>query len=272
MQAQAKRIDKLAGAATAVPTSAMDDWPTLDLGGLPITRATRDEVASGFVEHAILVRDKLQAPFYSTSANGQVIALCADDAEFLSDFLEADQILADGMPMVFCSRWKHKDPLRERVATTDLYHDVATKAQEAGVSYFLLGGDETSNERAVANTRVRYPRLNVIGRRNGYFGLEEEADIVRQINELKPDILWIGMGVPREQKFISRNLQNLKNVGIIKTSGGLFDFLSNKRSRAPDWMQNVGLEWLYRGILEPRRLGLRYLQTNHKALFRILRS
>lgn len=272
MQAQANRIDTQAGAATEASTSVMDDWPALDLGGLPITRATRDEVASGFVEHALRVRDRLQAPFYSTSANGQVIALCADDAEFLSDFLEADQVLADGMPMVFCSRWKHKDPLQERVATTDLYHDVATKAQEAGVSYFLLGGDETSNELAVANTRKRYPQLKVVGRRNGYFGPDEEADIVRQINELKPDILWIGMGVPREQKFISRNLQSLKNVGVIKTSGGLFDFLSNKRSRAPDWMQNVGLEWLYRGILEPRRLGLRYLQTNHKALFRILRS
>lgn len=272
MQVQANHTDTQAEIAMATSKSAMDSWPVLDLGGLPITRATRDEVASGFIQHALLVRDQLQTPFYSTSANGQVIALCADDAEFLSDFLEADQILADGMPMVFCSRWKHKEPLQERVATTDLYHDVATKAQEAGVSYFLLGGDETSNKRAVANTLTQYPGLKVAGRRNGYFGPDEEAEIVRRINELKPDILWIGMGVPREQKFISRNLQNLKNVGVIKTSGGLFDFLSNKRSRAPGWMQNVGLEWLYRGFLEPRRLGLRYLQTNHKALYRILRS
>jgi exopolysaccharide biosynthesis WecB/TagA/CpsF family protein len=79
------------------------------------------------------------------------------------------------------------------------------------------------------------------------------------------------MGVPREQVFALRYRDRLTNVGLIKTSGGLFDFLSGRNSRAPQWMQSVGLEWLYRLGLEPRRLFLRYLRTNPHALYLLLR-
>jgi len=76
--------------------------------------------------------------------------------------------------------------------------------------------------------------------------------------------------VPLEQQFVARNIDKLTGVGVIKTSGGLFDFISGKNSRAPAWMQNVGLEWLYRTILEPRRLLSRYLKTNPIALWQIM--
>ena len=79
------------------------------------------------------------------------------------------------------------------------------------------------------------------------------------------------MGVPTEQRFIAAHAHELRHVGMIKTSGGLFNFLSGKNSRAPGWMQNAGLEWLYRIILEPRRLFWRYLVTNPVALWQMLR-
>lgn len=243
--------------------------PTLPVGGLPVTWSHRNAVADAFISHALLARHFEMPPFYSTSANGQVIVMCDEDSEIRKEFLCADQILADGMPMVLFSKIKHDLPFVERVATTDLFHDVAERAENAGVSFYFLGGDETSNKLAVERTVERYPNLIVAGRRNGYFDLQEEKNVVEQVNEAKPDILWVGMGVPREQKFVSRNLNVLTNVGVIKTSGGLFDFLSLKRSRAPAWMQSAGLEWLYRTMLEPRRLGVRYLQTNHKALYKM---
>lgn len=248
----------------------MTTWPTKEIGGLPITWTNRETTAEGFISHALLARGFERQPFYSTSANGQVIVMCSEDASVREEFLRADQILADGMPMVFFSKFKLGLQNTERVATTDLYHDVAIRAEKAKVSFYLLGGDEDSNRLAVSNTQDMYPDLNVVGRRNGYFEPEKEEEIVAAINEAGPDILWVGMGVPREQQFVSRNRAKLTNVGVVKTSGGLFDFLSLKRSRAPDWMQEAGLEWLYRSLLEPRRLGPRYLQTNHKAFLRML--
>ncbi|MFN3133497.1 MULTISPECIES: WecB/TagA/CpsF family glycosyltransferase [unclassified Roseibium] len=242
------------------------------LGGLPITWTDRKTAAETLIARALAKRGSAEEPYYSTSANGQVIVMCDEDDAVRQEFLQADQILADGMPMVWIARIKHGLQNIERVATTDLYHDVALVAQDVGASFYLLGADEKSNAAAVSNTQKFYPDLHVVGRRNGYFGANEEDAIVSEINNLAPDILWIGMGVPREQQFVSRNLKKLTNVGVIKTSGGLFDFLSLKNPRAPEWMQNLGLEWLYRTMQEPRRLGPRYLQTNHKAFFIMLRD
>ena len=244
----------------------MSTWPVRQLGGLPITVADRNEIADAFVEWALAARDQDVRPFYSTSANGQVMAMCAEDQDLLDDFLFADQIVADGMPMVIYSKLFGKNELPERVATTDLFHDVAAIAAERGASYFMFGADEISNLVATQNTQERYPDLNIVGRRNGYFLKEEEADIVAEINDVKPDVLWVSMGVPREQRFIREHIDNLKNVGVIKTSGGLFDFLSERNSRAPNWVQNLGFEWAYRAAQEPSRLGPRYLLTNPQAL------
>jgi len=122
---------------------------------------------------------------------------------------------------------------------------------------------------AVLNVRRAYPDLNIAGFRHGYFAGREEQ-VVAEINDCGPDILWVGMGVPNEQMFSLTWRARLTNVGLIKTSGGLFDFLSGRKSRAPQWMQSAGLEWLYRVALEPRRLLGRYLGTNPHALYLLL--
>lgn len=244
----------------------MANWPVRILGAMPITVASRQQTANGFIDFAKKHRNSGKRPFYSTSSNGQVMTMCYDDADLASEFAKADQILPDGMPMVFASKILSGTSLPERVATTDLFHDVAKLASENEVSFFLLGADEDANVATFDNVKRQYPNLNIVGRRNGYFSQDEEPDIIAHINELKPDILWVSMGVPREQYFISRNIDALTNVGVIKTSGGLFDFLSLRRSRAPNLMQSMGLEWVYRAMLEPKRLGIRYALSNPKAL------
>ncbi len=249
----------------------MNDWPTSHLGRLPITQTDLESSARGFVTEALARRGENLRPFYSTSANGQVLALCGKDPDFLALMRKADQIHADGTPMVLYSKLFSKTPLPERVATTDLVHDVAQAAQEAGVSFYFLGATEEVNARAVEEMRSRYPKLVFAGRRNGYFSRDEEDAIVDEVNAAKPDILWIGLGVPLEQQFLDRNIDRLTGVGVVKTSGGLFDFISGKNSRAPHWMQASGLEWLYRLWLEPRRLAVRYLTTNPQALGALIR-
>ncbi|HWK13279.1 MAG TPA: WecB/TagA/CpsF family glycosyltransferase [Rhizobiaceae bacterium] len=248
----------------------MRDWPSTVLGRLPIVRAGMDDSAEGFIRTALAARGKNERPFYSTSANGQVIALYGQDGAFRALMDQADQIHADGMPMVRYSKMFSKNPVTERVATTDLVHAVAERAVEAGVRFYFLGASEEVNARAVERMKELHPGLVFAGRRNGYFKREEEDAIVADILASKTDILWIGLGVPLEQAFVSRNIDRLR-VGVIKTSGGLFDFLSGRNKRAPGWMQAVGLEWAYRMYLEPRRLGWRYLASNPVALHALFR-
>ena len=241
--------------------------PVEMIGGLPIAAIDCADTARLMVDVAALRRESSRPALVFTSANGQVLSMCARHAGIRKLFLDADLIHADGMPIVLASRLLCNRPLPERVATTDLFHDVAKVAQDRGTTFYLLGGTSSVVEQAVRRARLLYPRLKIVGYRDGYFSREEEPAIVEAIDAARPDILWVGLGAPAEQRFSMRNRERLRNVGIIKTSGGLFDFLSGKNSRAPRWMQAASLEWAYRTWLEPRRLAGRYIVTNPHAMY-----
>ena len=247
------------------------DVPVATIGGLPIAVIDRARSAALMVDTALSRRDTAQPPLVFTSANGQVLSMCARDARIRNLFLDADLIHADGMPLVFVSRLFRKTPLPERVATTDLFHDTAIVAQQRGASIYLLGATKAVVDQAVRRTRELYPTLKIAGYNSGYLRRDgDEERIVADINQAKPDILWLGLGAPAEQSFAARNRNKLHGVGLIKTSGGLFDFVSGRNSRAPAWLQRIGLEWAYRIYLEPRRLAGRYLLTNPHAIFLLL--
>lgn len=240
------------------------------IGRLPIAVIGREASAEVMIRAALDARGERGPALFVTSANGQVISECARSPALRQLFLSADLIHADGMPLVFASRIKGRHRLPERVATTDLFHDVARLAQKTGASFYLLGASAAVIERAVARVGAIYPGLKIAGYRNGYWTPDEADNVIAAINDSAPDILWVGMGVPREIAFSVQNRGKLTNVGLIKTSGGLFDFLSGKSSRAPSWMQSSGLEWLYRLSLEPRRLIRRYAGTNLHAAYLLL--
>jgi exopolysaccharide biosynthesis WecB/TagA/CpsF family protein len=241
---------------------------------LPIAAIDRAASAQLMIDVALARRDTNAPPLVFTSANGQVLSLCARYSAIRDLFLAADLIHADGMPLVFASRLFSATPLPERVATTDLFHDVARLAQRRRARFFLLGATSSVVEEATHRIRAHYPDLELAGTRCGYLRRRGEDDrIVDEINDARPDILWLGLGAPLEQEFAVRHRDRLRGVGLIKTSGGLFDFLSGKNSRAPGWMQLAGLEWAHRAYLEPRRLAWRYLLTNpHAALLLLTRT
>jgi len=174
------------------------------------------------------------------------------------------------MPAVLASWLFTSTPFPERAATTDLFHDIARLAEHDGTTMYFLGASEEQNRRAVNEVRRMYPRLQIVGRHHGYLTPKETEDVVRDINRVGPDIVWIAMGVPKEQEFCVEHRHALKNVGLLKTAGGMFDFLSCLRSRAPKWMQIAGLEWFYRLSLEPKRLFVRYALTNIDALWLLI--
>ena len=183
----------------------MTDQSKSIIGGLPITVEDLEGAARRMIDHAVAARGKDLSPLYSTSANGQVLSMCALQPDVKALFEEADIIHADGEPLVHASKLLAKSRLPERVATTDLIHNTARMAEAEAVSFYFLGASQDEIERAVANMKARYPKLIFAGYRNGYIKPDEEDAVIEQVNAAKPDILWIGMGVPREQDFVSRN-------------------------------------------------------------------
>jgi exopolysaccharide biosynthesis WecB/TagA/CpsF family protein len=246
-------------------------WRRIRIGDLPVVVTNRIETARVMVDESLKRRGLWRYPAYLTSTNGEVTYRCAIDESERSLFLQADAIHADGMPHVFASRLRCDIALPERVATSDLFDDVACQAQARGATMFMLGATEFSNASAARRVRNRFPGLKLVGHRGGFFNnADDEIRACSQIADLAPDILWVSMGVPREQRFVVRHRHRLTSVGVIKTSGGLFDFLAGSKPRAPVWMQDAGLEWFWRACLEPKRLGWRYLKTNPLALYLLL--
>jgi exopolysaccharide biosynthesis WecB/TagA/CpsF family protein len=246
--------------------AATAEVPRITVGGLRMA-AIDLEATADFMIEATDPDNRIGRPLFLTSANGEVLARCSTEPQTERLFRAADLINADGQPLVAASKLQSWFPLPERVATTDLFHAVARKAEAAGRTFYMFGASEDENARAVENVRNLYPNLKIVGHSHGYLrddGLRAKVD---EINALAPDYLWVALGVPNEQAFAEEFTPLLSNVGVIKTSGGLFNFLSGSRSRAPQWMQKVGLEWAWRTWLEPRRLFWRYLTTNPRALY-----
>lgn len=248
------------------------DFPVVHVGGFPTAAITREALAEVMVRDCMKAREQGRAwlPRLVFSSNGQGIALAGRDKRFADAMDEADIIHADGMPVVFASRLT-RHPLPERIATTDFFHDAARAAERSGMKFFLLGAKEEQNRQAVDQIRTLYPNLQIVGRHHGYFGPDEDEAVCAQICEAQPDVVWIALGKPRQEIWAVRNRERLAGVGWIKTCGGLYAFLSGDAPRAPAWMQSAGLEWLYRAIKEPRRLGYRYLVTNPYSLYRLAR-
>src|ERR1700744_2235991 len=255
--------------ANPVGRAATADVPRISLGGLRIAVLDLEQTADFMIE-LVFPRRRVDRPMYLTSANGEVLARCSTEPMTDRLFRAADLINADGQPLVTVSQLKSPMPLPERVATTDLFHVVARKAEAAGLTFYMFGADEAENAAAVANVQKMYPDLRIVGRSHGYLRGDALRAKVDEINRLAPDYLWVALGVPYEQAFVEDFTPHLFNVGVIKTSGGLFNFLSGSRARAPQWMQNAGLEWAWRIWLEPRRLFWRYFTTNPRALYLLL--
>src|SRR5206468_12740422 len=175
----------------------------ITLGGLRLAVLDLEQTAS-FMIDKVFPQRQVERPLYLTSANGEVLARCSTEPMTDRLFRAADLINADGQPLVVVSRLKSKTPLPERVATTDLFHVVARKAQAAGLTFYMFGADEAENASAVASVRRMYPGLKIVGHSHGYLRGEALRTKVEEINALAPDYLWVALGVPYEQAFVEQ--------------------------------------------------------------------
>ena len=211
---------------------------------------------------------KRKRPSYVVTPNVDHIVKLENDIEFQEVYKDADLILTDGMPLIWISKMKG-NPIKEKVSGSDLFPKVCELATKKGYSIFLLGAAEGVADKAAENLTEKFEGLKIAGTYSPSYGFEKNEDeirnIIEMINDVKPDILAVGLGAPKQEKFIYKYRRELK-VPISLAIGASIDFEAGNINRAPRWMQRCGLEWFYRLCKEPKRMFRRYILEDIKII------
>lgn len=202
-------------------------------------------------------------------ANTHVIMECRQNSLVSEAVNTATLVIPDGMPLVVLSRWRGF-PLRERADGPGLMTIALNQEPYKSWRHYFYG----STPEVLSVLRARYPDTRIVGQSAPPFRQltpEEDAYEISQINSAAPDILWIGLGCPKQEIWMYEHQKKL-NVPVMVGVGQAFDILAGVKPRAPRWMQNAGLEWLYRLIHEPHRLWKRYLIYNPWFIWLVLKE
>lgn len=205
---------------------------------------------------------------YVVTPNVDHIVRLEKDEELQKVYKNASLILTDGKPLIWISKW-YKTPIKEKISGSDLFPKVCELAANKNYTMYLLGAAEGVADTAAKNLMKKYPGLNVVGTYFPPFGFEKnEQEMIKiktQIQEVHPDILIVGLGCPKQEKFMYYHCKEL-GVPISFGLGASIDFEAGNIKRAPKWMSNHGLEWLYRFSKEPKRLFKRYFVDDLKII------
>ncbi len=186
---------------------------------------------------------------------------------------EAGLVTPDGMPLVWMSHRLGFGRVR-RVYGPDLMRRMTAISAERGYRNYYFGGRPGTVERLSARLQHAHPRLEVAGMMSPPFGqvsAEEDEAMVRAINAARPDIVWVGLSTPKQERWMAAHVGRL-SAPVLVGVGAAFDFLAGDKPQAPAWMQRSGLEWLYRMATEPRRLAGRYLRNNPAFIYHAARQ
>ncbi|HXC56174.1 MAG TPA: WecB/TagA/CpsF family glycosyltransferase [Rhizomicrobium sp.] len=239
-----------------------------DWGAHPLISARRIEFLQAPI-HLLSMHETLQLALeamterkrlHHTVINAAKLVRMSENAELRTDVTAADIINIDGMSIVWGARLLGID-VPERVAGIDLMENLFELCAGHGFRAFLLGADRDVLGATIARLRREYPSLQIAGSADGYFGPGEENRIVEEINASMTDCLFVAMPTPRKERFLARYRDKLQ-ASFIMGVGGSFDVYGGKVRRAPEWIQSLGMEWLFRVAQEPRRLWRRYYETN----------
>ncbi len=250
----------------------------IEIAGIPIDSVTTDDVLE-VIDRS--VRSGQQAQI--VTVNPEMLIRASRDQAFADVLRNAALRTPDGIGVLWAAhylqvptsspsafsrfRWasslfsilfnpgRIREPLRERVTGTDLMKRIVEASQRKDWTLFLLGAAEGVAEQASRNLSLAYPHAKFVGSFSGSPKTEDEEEIIRRIQLAHPNILFVAYGSPAQEFWIRRNLSRLPSVRVAIGVGGAFDFHAGHIPRAPHWMQKAGLEWVWRLVREPRRLG-----------------
>lgn len=187
-----------------------------------------------------------------------------------ADIMDSATIIyPDGWGPVLASKYL-KDNLKERINVGDFIDELIFRMDKKKLRLYLLGSEDWLVRSTVGIIKNKYKKIIISGYHDGFFKKRDEQKIAAEIKRSKPNLVLIGMGLPVQEYFMSNNWKNLPN-SVYMGVGGVFNYIVKTKSRAPSWMRDYGLEWLYRLIQEPYRLGYRYTITNIKFFMYILK-
>ena len=234
----------------------------INIFGVPIDNLSMAE-SLDYIESLI----RTGTPHQHVIVNVDKLVKMQTDTALREAVLSCDMFSCEGQPIVWAARLLGQ-PLKERIAGVDLFPALIGRCAERGFRPFLLGARPEVVERVAAVLQAQHPRLQLAGWRNGYWSPEEEAGVVAQIKQARPDVLFMATPSPMKEIFLSRWKEELR-IPFVMGVGGSFDVVAGVVKRAPVWMRRCGLEWLYRLVQEPRRMWRRYLMED-PAFFRLL--
>ena len=195
------------------------------------------------------------------------------DSEFKKALTGSNLLLPDGIGVVWATKILTGQKVK-KIAGDDLFHYEMNRLNDSGGKCFFLGSTDEILQKISARAAKEYPNVHVFNYSPPFrteFSEEENRIMVQNVNEKAPDVLFVGMTAPKQEKWAYRNFEDL-NVGHVCCIGAVFDFYARTSKRAPDWMINLGLEWFYRLIKNPKRMWRRYLIGNVKFVGTILRE
>jgi N-acetylglucosaminyldiphosphoundecaprenol N-acetyl-beta-D-mannosaminyltransferase len=232
-----------------------------------VVNAPVDPLSMDRIVERVLAWTETESVHTAIGVNAAVCNLASHDASFRKLVHGADLAYADGQSVVWAAR-ALGTMVPERVATTDLVYPLAKACAERGKRVYLFGGKPEVIEAAAQRLRDYAPGLE-LRFSHGYVPESQMDALLKDMNDFGTDVLLVGLGDPLQQEWIDRHRDRLA-VPAVLTCGGLFDWTSGSRRRAPQWMIRGGLEWLWRLLLEPRRLARRYLVGNPEFVARLL--
>ena len=227
----------------------------LSIMGVRINNVTMDEVLNTIEDK---IKNNKQYIIYTP--NTEFIMMCQEDEEFLNYMNKSDINIPDGIGLIYAAKMKGL-PLKEKVAGYDLSVNMLEMANKDKLKLYAIGSKPGVAETAMKKVHEKYPNINIVGSHHGYFkgshlgikGHEEELQVIKDINEAKPDILFVGFGAKKQEQWIQYN-KDVLDAKIIIGNGGTLDGLAGNVKRAPDIFIKLGLEWFYRLIKEPKRI------------------
>ena len=195
------------------------------------------------------------------------------DTELMDIHNRAGMVTPDGMPLVWLSRLKGHNHVR-RVYGPDFMLEVCAVSPEKGYRHFLYGGADGVADKLANKLLERFPGIEIVGTYCPPFRPlteEEDQEVIRQIDESRADIVWVGLSTPKQERWMDQHVGRI-SAPVLAGVGAAFDFNAGLKKQAPKWMQVSGLEWFFRMVTEPKRLAKRYLKNNPLFVYELLRA
>lgn len=202
--------------------------------------------------------------------NANCLNIAWGDLDYRRILNQADLVITDGSGVAWASRWLNGCRLQKNTGA-DLIDPFCELAQAAGWRMYIIAGKPGVAQSAVQTLSNRYPALKIVGFSDGYFQGRSEAEVLSDIARCQPQIVMVGMGVPRQERWIAEHRIQIA-APVCWGVGALFDYVAGLEPRCPAWMNRMGLEWLFRLLVDPVGKWRRYLVGNPVFLFRVLRQ